>query len=57
MNNWQPIETAPKNGTRILAIEDEWAEIVRWVGMKWEDIDGREYSPTHWQPLPKPPAA
>jgi len=62
---WQPIETAPKDGTDILVAFPKnvgWLQIVRWwekkTGFQW--VDGYTCkriwnSPTHWQPLPPPP--
>lgn len=67
---WQPIETAPKDGTEIIAFgfsrgdygyDDEYT----WTGVRW----GRQgwattkptgryfigFAPTHWTPLPEPP--
>lgn len=70
---WQPIETAPKDGTAIL-VYDEGAALVTWEVYRrhqeehadwclmdsWQDEQGG-YStvnhPTHWMPLPEPPAA
>lgn len=68
--NWEPIESAPKDGTRV----DLWAvnvfgEAKRFAGCYWEVAtyefhhdrwiglpEGRKsWKPTHWMPLPKPP--
>ena len=60
---WQPIETAPKDGTGVLVFRP-LAPTKRMIG-----IDGRRPNqfdgewansrpgeqPTHWQPLPPPP--
>lgn len=60
-DRWQPIATAPKDGTKFLAwrrhstlplivhYNDEYSQ--------WEDADGiLVYGLTHWMPLPKAPA-
>jgi len=64
---WQPIETAPKDGTRILGFLDfeqecsvvEWSTYIQKNGMKlsyWEKVDSEsETTVTHWMPLPKLP--
>lgn len=60
---WRPIESAPKDGTAVLTIhvgvdrhyEIAWFERRGWYGQAsgyWQDKD----APTHWQPLPSPPA-
>jgi len=63
MADWQPIDTAPKNGTPILAWDGEVIAIIDWLSgfNEWSvshDAEGyawQGYTPTHWLPLPKPP--
>lgn len=66
---WQPIETAPKDGSAVLlypsgcwAEDDDRGEVAYWV----EDMGGwvtqgrradDATEPTHWHPLPSSPAA
>ena len=62
---WQPIETAPKDGTQFLATGVEadgrknprrrWG-VAYWYERRW--LGGHFNShcpPTHWMPLPHPP--
>ena len=57
---WQPIETAPKDGTRILAWHWHWSKqeevIARWSDDQWQNAWSElTIHPTHWMPLPEPP--
>lgn len=61
--DWQPIETAPHDGTRVIVWSRDWAggsEIAEFDGFfdAWaESGDGALLipGPTHWRPLPAPP--
>lgn len=68
---WQPIETAPKDGTYILAWRGH-VVVVRWNDDRyaqkpapfWDGTDDRRgklfmrrNAPSHWMPLPEPPKA
>ena len=48
MSEWQPIETAPKDGQSYLAYSTEFVNQY-WVTDKCNGM-------THWMPLPKAPA-
>ena|SRR6478752_6943815 len=57
-SQWQPIETAPKDGTPILAADSgPFPFVVEWFagGRAWIAADGRYWSPIYWQPLPTVP--
>lgn len=58
---WRPIETAPKDGTRIIVYralepgyEHELIGFDMWRNGNWYR-SRRAMRPTHWQPLPPPP--
>jgi hypothetical protein len=68
MSEWQPIETAPKDGTRILALirQSDYIKILHWEpDSSYERTKYPEYHqwfdgythwiPSHWMPLPSPP--
>ena len=73
MSKWQPIETAPKDGTRILLYrgrdvvcgkfcDDRFAQRPKgyWEHDQeriWGTRDARANAPSHWMPLPEPPDA
>jgi hypothetical protein len=61
---WMPIETAPKDGARFLTFHDRLDGDFN-VAMAWwsgDRLEGHGWSyaswnmPTHWMPLPAPPA-
>lgn len=68
---WQPIETAPKDGTHVLLANKAGASEGGWLsdidhGADWEGqigmagwwrADGTDWPCTHWQPLPAAPSA
>ncbi len=65
---WQPIETAPKDGTPILIFSAERCTscppktagmgTAYWCGGYWgitNQFYPLRHKPTHWMPLPEPP--
>jgi hypothetical protein len=61
---WQPIETAPKDGTVILAYRYQlgslsWIVIMfdRIKGIWFNYYTGQQELPTHWMPLPEAPTS
>ena len=71
LQGWQPIESAPKDGTWVILYDAEQYHPVHVRNWRTAETNGRlisgwwdEYSqyrpsfrPTHWKPLPHPPAA
>lgn len=57
--NWQPISTAPKDGTLILTCDAYHSMAVlywRHQLKHWDNcFDLEDCEPTHWMPLPPPP--
>jgi hypothetical protein len=60
---WQPIETAPRDGTRVLATDGVIVTVVEWkvYSGRWEKLTGwhhlygaRWNGPVAWRPLPPP---
>ena len=61
MSAWQPIATAPKDGTEVILYDPAWTRATTGI---WDEhagfwCYGDDYwfkaKPTHWQPLPEPP--
>lgn len=69
--SWKPIDTAPKDGSNFLGIDDEGVFQCRWDHPSWAKSGSWEAltlgchgcgccassgpEPTHWMPLPEPP--
>jgi hypothetical protein len=68
-NIWQPIETAPRDGTTVLLYFPDAGKSQIDVGywIEWEVGDANwsnewtdaeiDCDPSHWMPLPEPPEA
>lgn len=71
MSEWQPIETAPKDGTSILVWRRNQVLVAHWDIDKyaktprpywgafdvWNKTSNRLTPPTHWMPMPRPPVS
>lgn len=61
MNEWQPIETAPKDMTEIIVLCGAKDVRLGWYfapssrTQHWHDHRGAKIKPTHWLPLPAAP--
>jgi hypothetical protein len=58
MSEWQPIETAPKDETRVLLVASYGTmHTAFWRDGLWRCGGMGQYfnNPTHWMPLPEPP--
>lgn len=69
MSEWQPIETAPRDGTRLLVYSthaeakgfvsiavDFWSMPRHKRGYSgWGQFNANNWPATHWMPLPDPP--
>ena len=58
LSRWQPIATAPKNGKLVLLWDPrQGIRVGRLRGTNWTTVPGLwTIHPTHWMPLPEPPA-
>jgi hypothetical protein len=67
VSKWQPLSTAPMDGTWVLAYDGKspWPDdveetyfIARYQNGGWNiALDGQPTLFTHWMPLPEPPAS
>jgi len=67
MSGWQPIATAPQNGTHILIFAEQAVSVGRWhrdwvyyaggVPAEYDGETATAFRPTHWMPLPPAPDA
>jgi hypothetical protein len=61
MSEWQPIETAPKDGRFLVFLSDGAVEVAKRIPNSKTMVIGGAFSfdrsekPTHWMPLPEPP--
>jgi hypothetical protein len=57
MPPWQPIESAPRDGTKILAcnVDSGFVIVVYFRGLHFTDGQWPMIPVTHWCPLPPPP--
>lgn len=53
---WQPIATAPRDGTEFLASQNGAIDVVMWIdGRGFREAGGVQMHPDHWMRLPDPP--
>jgi hypothetical protein len=52
---WHPLDSAPQDGTEFLAAYGDRVVLVRW-DPAWGELTLRITPPSHWMPMPKPPA-
>ena len=60
MSEWQPIETAPRDGSEILLFargpyKDDYRGVGQWSEQRNDWLWSFAIRPTHWMPLPEPP--
>lgn len=73
MADWQPIGTAPKDGSRVdmwvknlltwdnrgeRRVNLKWGPCINWLGQEYEGWGlSEDCQPTHWMPVPAAPEA
>lgn len=56
MTDWQPIETAPRDGTVIIVYAPGLFQTAAWIDGYWTNAcESWLDDVTHWMPLPEPP--
>lgn len=58
MSEWQPIGSAPKDGSDFLCFAEGGVVIACWWGDQWSSHqfgDQVKFDATHWMPLPEAP--
>lgn len=55
MSEWQPIETAPRDGAEVLTWNGTSRRIAAYAwDDRWQSEGLPSFVPTHWMPLPEP---
>jgi hypothetical protein len=58
MSEWQPIETAPRDGTEVIGYTTYSVFNIEFVSFKrgyWQDRMSHHFDPDFWMPLPPQP--
>ena len=57
MSDWQPMGTAPRDGTRVMVFLTKYGPFTAHWDSKWHVAGAQHFDviPTHWMPLPAPP--
>src|SRR5687768_13027639 len=55
--DWQSIETAPKDRDILVFWHTKRMLVARWINDCWMVAGGLPVNPTYWRPLPPPPGA
>ena len=58
VEEWQPIDTAPKDGTKIIYLNGDEVSCCRWAeddAEWWNDYTDQYAHPIYWMPIPESP--
>jgi hypothetical protein len=53
MSNWNPIETAPRDGTPVLITDGKNVDILKNFGNGWGELQESDDNFISWMPLPE----